>query len=381
MQFFQTISRPFVAAMLMGMAVACSDLPTAAAGEPTEAKKKTPAPTPPTPPPGGAPAFFNGAYLGDAETTPERVGDAIRAFGQMTGKQPALVKSFHPITCDFSATGWCGRLLRAVSATGSTNYVALDLRWPAAPAGSLLAAIAGGAADAEITRIGRQLAGVPGTVLLEPAWEMNGNWSDYRWQGVANGGDTNAPALYRQAWQRIVRIFREQGATNVRWVFNPNVGNPLTWQATGASHWNWYANYYPGDAYVDYVGMHGFNAPTVFGAPWATFDTLFDGESADRMLSDVIARYPGKPVIIGEFGSEEGAGDAKAQWIRAAFARLRSHPAVVGAVWFNMNKETNWRVDSSAQALAAYRDVVADPGFQTAFVPVSGVSTTRLASN
>ena len=119
----------------------------------------------------------------------------------------------------------------------------------------------------------------------------------------------------------------------------------------------------------------------MFGAPWATFDTLFDGEPADRMLSDIIARYPGKPVIIGEFGSEEGAGDAKAQWIRAAFARLRSHPAVVGAVWFNMDKETNWRIDSSQQALAAYREVVADPGIQTAFVPVAGVSTTRLASN
>ena len=386
MQVFRSLPRIVLAASTLVLAVACSDVPTAVAGEPSdpsEARKGTPAPTPtPTPPPStGAPSFFKGAYLGDAESTPERIGDAIRAFGQMSGKQPALVKTFHPITCDFSTAGWCGKVLRAVAATGSTNYVALDLRWPAAPAGSLLAAIAGGAADAEITRIGRQLATVPGTVLLEPGWEMNGNWSDYRWQGVANGASTGGPALYRQSWQRIVRIFREQGATNVRWVFNPNTGNPLTWQATGASHWNWYGNYYPGDGYVDYVGMHGFNAPSVFGAPWASFDTLFDGESADRMLSDIIARYPGKPVIIGEFGSEEGAGDAKAQWIRSAYARLRSHPAVVGAVWFNMNKETNWRVDSSGAALQAYREVLADAGIKTAFQPAPAASATRLASN
>ena len=357
MQYLRRIPRPLIAASTLFLAVSCSDVPTAAAREPE-----------PDPPAGGAPAFFNGAYLGDAESTPERIGGAIRAFGEMTGKRPSLVKTFHPITCDFSATGWCGQVLRQVAAAGSSNYVALDLRWPGAPAGSLLGAIAGGAADAQIARIGRQLATVPGTVLLEPGWEMNGNWSDYRWQGVANGGDAGAPARYRDAWRRIVRIFREQGASNVRWVFNPNVGNPLTWRATGASHWNWYANYYPGDEYVDYVGMHGFNAPTVFGAAWASFDVLFDGESADRMLSDVIARFPGKPVIIGEFGSEEGSGDAKAQWIRSAYRRLRSHPSVVGAVWFNMDKETNWRVDSSGSALQAFREVLADPGIQqTAF--------------
>ena len=103
--------------------------------------------------------------------------------------------------------------------------------------------------------------------------------------------------------------------------------------------------------------------------------------SADRMLSDVIARFPGKPVIIGEFASEEGSGDAKAQWIRAAFRRLRSHPAVVGAVWFNMQKETDWRVDSSGAALQAYREVLADPGIRTAFQPAPAASATRLAGS
>jgi endoglucanase len=377
MQHLRAISRPFLAAVSIFLAASCGDVPTAAAGEPVD-------PSNPgggtTPPPASSSSFFSGAYLGDAVSTPEKIGGAIRSFAQLTGKQPALVKTFHPITCDFSGAGWCGKVLREVAAAGSTNYVALDLRWPSGPASNLLAAIAGGAADAEIARIGRQLATVPGTVLLEPGWEMNGNWSDYRWQGVANGGGSDAPARYRDAWRRIVRIFREQGASNVRWVFNPNTGNPLTWSATGESHWNWYGNYYPGDEYVDYVGMHGFNAPTVFNAPWATFDALFDGASADRMLSDLLARFPTKPVIIGEFASEEGTGDAKAQWIRAAYARLRSHPNVVGAVWFHMDKETDWRVDSSAASLQAFRDVQADPGVRTAFQPVPSATSARLAS-
>jgi len=361
------------AALALLLAAACSDSPTAAVPEPG------PPVTPPVTPPAAAGEFFNGAYLGDAESTPERIAGAIRDFASLSGKQPALVKTFHPLSCDFSAAGWCGQVLREVARTGSTNYVALDLRWPGAPSTGLLDALNAGQADAHFTRIARELAGVPGTVLLEPGWEMNGDWNDYRWQGVANGRDGSAPAKYAQAWRRMVGIFRAQGAANVRWVFNPNAGNPLTWRATGASHWNWYANYYPGDAYVDYVGMHGFNAPRVFNAPWASFDVLFDGDGADRMLSDLIARFPGKPVIIGEFASDEGSGDAKAEWIRAAFRRLRSHAAVAGAVWFNMTKETTWRVDSSSSALAAYREVLADPGVKTAFAPAPAAGANRLA--
>ena len=374
------ISLPTVAlASLFAVGTACSDLP--ASPTPGEPGPGTPPVAPPTP--GGPSAstrpFFHGAFLGDAASNPEQIDGAIRDFGRMVGKQPALVKTFHPVSCDFSAGGWCGQVLRKVASTGATNFVALDLRWPGAPEAGLLDAINAGRGDAEFARIARQLAGVGGTVLLEPAWEMNGNW-DYRWQGVANGADHQAPAKYASAWRRIVDTFRREGAHNVRWVFNPNVGNPLTSRATGPAHWNWYGHYYPGESYVDYVGAHGFNAPKVWGGPWQSFDAMTDGAAADHMLSDLAARYPGKPIIIGEFASDEGSGDAKAQWIRGAFERMRSHPAVVGAVWFHMDKEADWRVDSSAASLAAYRDAMRDPMIQTAYRDTPPPSTTRLAS-
>jgi endoglucanase len=323
--------------------------------------------------------FFHGAFLGDDVSNPEQIDGAVRQFGAMVGKQPALVKTFHPVSCDFTATGWCGRVLRRVAGTGATNYVALDLKWDGAPQTGVLETIVGGRADAEFARIARQLATVEGTVLLEPAWEMNGNWN-YTWQGVANGADRGAPARYAQAWRRIVDVFRREGATNVRWVFNPNVGNPLTGRDTGPSHWNWYGHYYPGDAYVDYVGAHGFNAPKVWGGPWQDFSTMVDGAAGDRMLSDLEARYPGKPIIIGEFASDEGTPDQKAAWIRGAFERMRAHPAVVGAVWFHMKKEADWRIDSTPSALAAYRDALRDPGIRTAFQDVVATPAARLAS-
>jgi beta-mannanase len=267
--------------------------------------------------------------------------------------------------------------VRNVAATGATPYLAIDLRWAGAPSTGLLDAIAAGKADAAITAAARGIAGAGGTVMLEPGWEMNGNWS-YAWQGTQNGGDAGAPARYVAAWRRVVTLFRGAGATNVRWVFNPNVGNPLTRAATGAASWNWYANYYPGDAYVDYVGAHGFNGPAVWGGAWQDFAAMTDGAAADHMLSDLASRYS-KPIIIGEFATQEGTAGQKARWIADAFARMRANPRVVGCIWFNASKEADWRVESSAASLAAYQGAVADAAVQTAFQPVAP-SLSRLAS-
>jgi endoglucanase len=270
-------------------------------------------------------------------------------------------------------------VLRAAASTGATNYVALDLKWTGAPTTGLLAAIAAGQADARISAVARGIRSVGSLVLLEPGWEMNGNW-DFAWQGVVNGSDPAAPARFAAAWRHIVDIFRREGADNVRWVFNPNVGNPLTNRATGSTSWNWYANYYPGDAYVDYVGAHGFNGPTVWNTAWQDFGTMTDGAAADHMLSDLAARYPTKPIIIGEFATQEGASGQKAQWIADAYAKMRANPHVVGAIWFNANKETDWRVESSAASLQAFKTAMAQSGVQTAFAPVAP-SHTMLASN
>jgi hypothetical protein len=300
--------------------------------------------------------FWSGAYLGDAETTPERVGGAIEEFAALTGKRPALVKSYHRLDADLSETGWAGRVLHAIQSSGATNFVALDIDWQGRAPGSLLDAINHGDADARIDRAARGIALVRGIVLVEAGWEMNGDWS-YSWQGIANGG-AGAPARFVAAARRVVDRFRLAGATNVRWVFNPNTGNTLGAPGAGSSHWNWYANYYPGDAYVDFVGAHGFNGPNVFRAPYHTFDDLFNGVDADHIIADMKQRYPTKPILLGEIGAEEVAGHDKGAWVRDAYERMLRDPQIAGAVWFNMNKESDWRVDSSPSSLAGYRAAV-----------------------
>jgi endoglucanase len=298
--------------------------------------------------------FWNGVYLGDAETTPERVAGAIGEFAALTGKRPALVKSFHRLDADLSQAGWAGRVLHAVQGAGATNYVALDLDWEGRAEGSLLDAINRGEADARIDRAARGIALVRGIILVEAGWEMNGK-SAYAWQGIANGADRNAPAKYVAAARRLVDRFRAAGASNVRWVFNPNTGNALAAPGIGSSHWNWYANYYPGDEYVDFVGAHGFNGPRAFGSPYHSFVEMFNGVDADRILTDMKQRFPTKPILFGEIGAEEVAGHDKGAWVRDAYDRMLRDPQIAGAVWFNMKKESDWRVNSSAASLAGYR--------------------------
>lgn len=378
MKSFSLLRRPAAALALSALFAACADVPTQASTPPEETPGAT-TPEPATPPPAtSARPFFNGVFLGDANSTPERVGPAIREFAQRAGKHPSMVKTFHNLECDWSAAGWCGQLLRGVRTAGSANYLAIDLRWTGAPEKGLLDAINSGAADARFTAMARGFAAFGDVVLLEPAWEMNGNWA-YAWQGIENGGDGNAPAKYVRAWRRMVDIFRREGATNVRWVFNPNVGNPVA-AGAGTTHWNWYGNYYPGDTYADYVGAHGFNAPRVWGGSWQSFGEMFDGARADHILSDLVQRFPGKPIIVGEFATDEGTGDAKARWITDAYAALLRHPNVVGAVWFNMNKEADWRIESSPAAEAAFRAAMAEPRIRTAF-DASAATLGQLASN
>ena len=50
---------------------------------------------------------------------------------------------------------------------------------------------------------------------------------------------------------------------------------------------------------------------------------------------------------------------------------MRANPRVVGAVWFNADKEADWRIDSSPSSLQAFQAAMAQAGVQTAFVPVA----------
>ncbi|GLY29177.1 glycosyl hydrolase [Kineosporia sp. NBRC 101731] len=173
--------------------------------------------------------------------------------------------------------------------------------------------------------------------FIDFAAEMNGDegWGEHR------------PAAYIAAWRHIHDIFTARGATNVVWVWCPN---NETSPGTPAA-----MKYYPGDRYVDWTGIDGYNWGTSDpDFAWQTFKSVFAG-----LYPQLAAK--GKPIIIGEMSSDE-TGQSKATWINQVVPTLKKdYPLIKAVVWFDIKKERDWRINSSASALTAYRNLAKDP--------------------
>ena len=180
-----------------------------------------------------------------------------------------------------------------------------------------------------------------GPVLLRFAHEMNGNW--YAWDGSHNGANLAATQKYKEAWIYIYNVVKSLSADNIYLVWCPNnTNNPIV-------SWNTASAYYPGDQYVDWIGVDGYNWGE---GGWQSFDSVFSGIYAE------LTALSSKPLLIGEFASAEQGG-GKMDWITDAFAKIQSsYPRVKAFCWFNINKERDWRVNSSPSAEAAYKQAL-----------------------
>jgi beta-mannanase len=123
-----------------------------------------------------------------------------------------------------------------------------------------------------------------------------------------------------------------------------------------AESWNHWTNYYPGDAYVDWVGMDAYN--------WGNSSSCCTWQSFSDLVTDLYNDYATtKPIIVPETASAE-VGGSKAAWIADLQQQLETHfTAIKAVVWFDINKETDWRIASSPATLAAYKAMALDPFF------------------
>ena len=217
--------------------------------------------------------------------------------------------------------------------------------WAPGPASQpeyALSRISDGAYDGYIRRWARAVGAYGRTIYLRPMHEMNGDW--YPWGGTV---DRNSPQEYVAAWRRIWRIFEQERATNVRWVWSPNH------EDVPATPGNAFERYYPGDRYVDVLALDGYNWGGAFPqyGGWRTFDAIF-GCAYER-----IARLGTQPIWIAETASASEGGD-KAAWVEDMFTAATRYPRLQAVVWFHADKERDWRATSSrrvARAFAATR--------------------------
>ena len=197
--------------------------------------------------------------------------------------------------------------------------------------------IINGTYDAMLTERADDAKALGKEFFVDFAAEMNG---DEGWGG-------HDPAAYIAAWRHIHDIFAARGATNVVWAWCPNNVDDASSPPA--------MDYYPGDQYVDWTGIDGYN--------WGTSDPDFEWQTFQDVFADMYPQLAakGKPIIIAEMASDE-AGGSKADWIGDIVPTLKNdYPLIKAIVWFDVDKERLWQINSSASALAAYQTMAKDP--------------------
>jgi glycosyl hydrolase family 26 len=192
---------------------------------------------------------------------------------------------------------------------------------------------------------------------------VNDGWGPWnaRWNGASQTDGYGDPAYpdgaerFRDAYRHIVSLFREEGATNVTWFFHADSYAPHEW-------WNTLDWYYPGDDYVDWLGISNYGSLTATG-PIVNFAAKLDASGVYPQL----ARLSARPLAVVEMGVVDGPARAKPEWIRRAFAALRAgrYQRIRAAVWWNWRSGgIDTRIDSSPAALGALRAGLAGSFFR-----------------
>jgi glycosyl hydrolase family 26 len=287
-------------------------------GQPSSPKSSSPSPAPTANLPYNMSGLLDpsgGKFFGvEAEGAPALA--PVTSFATSLDKRPNMIGQYLAWGSSFNA--------RAVSAAwsyGAMYYLAWE------PYDTSVQAIAQGGSDAYITRFATAVRKLNLPVAISFGHEMNGNW--YPW-----GTNETSAAEFVAAWRHIHNQFIQAGASNVIWVWNPNVINPVP-QVSLQDYW-------PGDAYVDWVGITGY-----FPASGPeTFASLYGPTMAE------IKRFTTKPMIIAETAVETGPADIQAT--HSLVAGVKRRPGVLGFIWFDFNKDgVDWQVESRPSVRAA----------------------------
>jgi len=244
------------------------------------------------------PALTLGVYAG-----PDSKGVVgAQRFGALTGAQPGGVLDFGATDrwSNIAAPSW----LIAPHATSSARF---EYSMPMLPDGKqyTLAACAAGTYNtywraAATNLVAHHLA----NTIVRPGWEFNGDW--YHWAAKDN------VAGYIGCFRTIVTTMRGVAGQHFAFDWNPTLGKNA-FPAELA---------YPGDAYVDYIGVD------IYDSSWAHYPAAAAGLAAARAAAwnddlngdhglafwSAFARSHTKPMAITEWGvvqlsNGRGGGD------------------------------------------------------------------------
>lgn len=196
----------------------------------------------------------------------------------------------------------------------------LTLQTPAQTwgSGNMVYSILNGEYDSFLKDYAKRVSEFDHPVLFRLANEMNGDWCPY--SGYHTGKDT---VVFKEFYKYVYSFFEAANADNVIWVWNPNGVSFPNFE------WNNELMYYPGDEYVDVVGLTAYNTGTYYkDEKWTAFSQLYDG------LYDKYVNQYNQPLMISEFASSSVGGD-KNQWIEDMFNHIGNYDRIKLAIWWD----------------------------------------------
>ena len=259
------------------------------------------------------------SYLGVYETTSPRDYAQVADFGRVAGRQPNLAGYF---------SGWAEPFATEFAEQAYRHHAAVLVQID--PSYASVTAIAAGSYDSYLRSYADSVRDFGHQVIIGFGHEMNAPW--YSW-----GYPHVQPATFVAAWRHIVRLFRGQGVDNATWLWTINTALPRSGPV---------ARWWPGPAYVTWIGVDGY-----FYRPSDTFASVF-GDTIHQVRT-----FTRKPVLLAETAAGPVAGQRGK--IAALFAGLRREQAL-GLVWFDEGQNAgiyhqDWRLDAGTRAAAAFR--------------------------
>ncbi|MDQ3812627.1 MAG: hypothetical protein M3347_01595 [Armatimonadota bacterium] len=205
--------------------------------------------------------------------------------------------------------------------------------------------IALGVYDAYFEEAAEAVRDFRGPVFISINHEMNGTWYPF---SEAYPGSGVTASDYVAAWRRIVDIFRRKGAHNAAFVWSPNVPDVGPVPS---------ARYYPGDDYVDWVGVSFYSGNAVEG------------------LDQIYQTYaPRKPFFVTEWATGEDKNKwnpsfpGEAKWVADFFKALETrYPRVKEISWFQWDKsqygESNYLLERQPEQAQVYSADIKSPRY------------------
>lgn len=173
-------------------------------------------------------------------------------------------------------------------------------------------------------------------------------------------------ADYAAMFRHVVLRLRDRGARNVVTV--------MTYM--GAPNWAvepWFEELYPGDDVVDWVAMDPYADERVHDFGTLVNKTREDADEWPGFYRWMQWRFPGKPVMVAEWGVFEREDDPafKRAFFESVRGQIRRYPQIKALVYFDSPyaPRGDTRFDTDEAAERAFSELARDPHFRATRVP------------